>query len=428
MHADRDSLGGPQRGVNAGTGRTFVAAFGNLIGRLADRGAAGDLLPETAAMAVERLGCAAAVVLGRRPDGEGWQVRGLAGLDDTEPRGGALATARACGDWVAQARGTLRVPDAATDARFPAGPEGPALAIPLIVEGSVEGVFVLFGPPAPPDGAADPLELLGAAAGAALHADRMREVLRETSRRLDASEAERLRAERATVLADVLRDMTVELKQGLAGLGSAALKLGRSLDSQDPRQATVEVLLAEVRRMSELVQQQVGYAGVQPSWGMEDPNRILAECLALVSDAVRERDITVYKRFGSSIPLLVLDLGLMRQVLLNLLRGVLAHCPRGGRFKAETRRKGSRVELLIAADTQAGTDVFDTLWGAFAGEGGSEASHRVMQKILHLHRGSIRVSQDPQWGLVVSLVLPIPVNADRRTHPERRAGEDRRRA
>jgi signal transduction histidine kinase len=189
----------------------------------------------------------------------------------------------------------------------------------------------------------------------------------------------------------------------------------------------------ETERLHALIQEQLALAEA-PELRLvpEDVNRLLRECAEIVEHELKERRVRATVRLGSSLPPLLLDTDLMRRVLLNMLRAGIGHARPGGRIKVQSKRRGERVEVLVAADGSRDVGlVLDNLWSPFRGEVEERASvsSASIQQILRDHRGVLRVSSSPDWPLVFSLILPIVDNRDRRQGaPDRRSGYRRRRA
>jgi K+-sensing histidine kinase KdpD len=161
-----------------------------------------------------------------------------------------------------------------------------------------------------------------------------------------------------------------------------------------------------------------------PVLAADDVNRLVGECLSMMSDELEGAHVRVTRRLGASLPMLLLDAALMRRMILNLLRiGLESACP-GGRLKVETKRRGEVVEVLVAADgkREPGASL-EHLWRPFRASDDKDVTTAGIEQILRDHRGMLRVFTTQDWPLVFSLVLPISGNQERR-----RGYRDRRKA
>ena len=388
--------------------------------------------------AVEAGGAERAVILVRDPDRDELLALGAVGFEDPAVRAELLRFARRLGRWLERAGTPLTVLHPADDPRFPPAPadEGSAHGLPLLASGRYLGAMVVFehrdlDPGTPVESRVARFAPLASVFALALSRERMQERIERLARDLEAGERRRLQAERLAAVGRLAADMAGEVQAPLASLGGLAARLAGELPEDHPHRALLEVMIVEVARLERLLGDQVELAraheeGLRP----DDLNRILAECVMLLERETRARKVRVTRRLAMSLPTLLLNAGLLRRILLNLLRGALESTEPGGRIKVETKRKGEMVEILVAAESRREPGgSLDAMWKPFAAEAGDQAgtSAAAVQQMLKEHGATLRVAATRDWPVVYSLTLPIPGNQDRRRiHRDRRSGGDRR--
>jgi len=318
------------------------------------------------------------------------------------------------------------------DPRFgppPAG-AGAALACPLLDGQDVRGVLVATLSPeedgTPPCLQAEELGFLSCLAGEVLVRDTLRRERGQLVRRLEECETARLQAERLAAVGELVSEMAREIQTPLASLNGFASRLAETLEPEDERRGMLEVMQREVERLDRLLGDQVEMArSPDPELFPDDINRVLEECLLLESDTIKARRVRVTRRLGADLPTLLLDLDLMRRIFLNILRGAMERMAPGGRLKVESRRKGSEVEVVVAADVPRGRgETLEQMWRPFLAEGKrpGDVAAVVLERMLTRHHGVLQVTSNSEWPLLFRLRLPIADNRDRR-----RPGSDRRR-
>jgi signal transduction histidine kinase len=443
MDANDRSLGPPPESVNANAGEGTGAAPEGLaavtleiLEALTRPEPARATAERVTRAAVETGGAARAILLAREPDRDELRVLGAAGLEDPADRAELLHFARRLGRWLERTLTPLTVLEPAADPRFPAAPgaEGPVHGLPLLVSGRVLGAMVVFEPA----GAGTVERIAGFASLAsvfalALSRERARRRIEALDRDLEESERRRLQAERLAAVGTLAADMGREVQAPLASVGGLAARLAEELPEDHPHRALLEVMTVEIARVERLLGDQVELARAREGgFRPDDLNRILAECLMLLERETRARKVRVTRRLAMSLPTLLLNAGLLRRILLNLLRGALEGTEEGGRIKVETKRRGESVEILVAAESrrEPGSSL-DAMWKPFSAEAGETAgtSASAVQQMLREHGATLRVAATRDWPIIYSLTLPIPGNQDRRRmRRDRRSGADRRRA
>jgi signal transduction histidine kinase len=431
MSSEERSLGAGSESVNAGP---VWAELALVIGSVAEDAAGEEGPSRLAAFAVRHLGAARAIVFGRKPDKSGFLALGSAGLEAASLRAALLDYGRRLTAWVAETRGPLVVGDPASDARFENPPPGlvSALALPLKSGTDFLGAFIVLDEASPHPRDGDPgnqreVLLLALAHLAAMSVDRTRARgrWRDLTQDLEQNERRLAGVERLAAAGELAAEIGREMKDSLNAIGGLADQIAQTLEVADPRRSLLERMIEETSRLGRAISGSSELARPLEVLEPDTLNRIMSETLALVRDEIQSSRVQLTQRLGASLPSLLLDADVMRRVFLNMLRAAVRSASAGGRMKVETKRRGDLIEVLVAADgeRQAGQSL-DALWAPFQGEDDASDLRFSLSRHLILDHGiSLRAGTSRDWPFLLTLIVPIAGNQDRR-----RGKRERRRA
>lgn len=186
-------------------------------------------------------------------------------------------------------------------------------------------------------------------------------------------------------------------------------------EEEDPRSRRVtkrvRTLQREVSRLEGILDDFLHYArGGMVNRQPGDLGALVREVLEFMEPEHRTHEIRVLSDLESGLPLVLMDEGVLRQVLINLLVNSRQAMPGGGELILQVQRMGSRAELVIT-DTGVGMDpeelehCFDMYWSTKkdgTGLGLSTVSRIVMQ-----HEGTIGVISEKGRGTSFTITLPL---------------------
>lgn len=234
--------------------------------------------------------------------------------------------------------------------------------------------------------------------------------------------------ERAEFLARVAGGLAHEIKNPLSTMAiNLALleeEFVRSAKARDPDHAQpnareqrymkrVGVLQREVRRLENIVEDFLRYArGGVVNRRPDDFIALIREVLEFVEPEDQSQGIRHHVELPSALPLVRLDAGAMRQVILNLLVNARQAMTGGGELIVRLQRE-KNFALLTITDTGVGMNehevehCFDTYWSTK--REGSGLGLATARRIVEEHDGKISVFSEPGRGTSFSIVLPLVV-------------------
>ncbi len=351
-----------------------------------------------------------------------------------------------------------RTADYATDPRFSkeylAGARAAGhlavLAVPIVMEGRVEGVLYASNPAAQPLTDRDEEILVRLAAHAALalqNAQLYRQAQMELAERRAAEAA---LAQAAAELEQRVEERTTALHQAMATrqrleqeaqrvqhfvllgrlaagvsheirnpLGAVFLHvdlLAEELRDHAPESAAlVADMLAEIRtqlaRLDDLVQDYLSLVRVaQIERTPEDLGAILRTWATEWQALGSAQGITCQLDGLDDLGVVAVHANTLRRALLNLVQNALEAMPRGGTLTLRGRRAGATVQLDVC-DTGSGippeqrTRIFEPLYTTKAG--GTGLGLYIVQEVVAAHGGQVGVQSVEGQGSTFTLTLPL---------------------
>ena len=219
----------------------------------------------------------------------------------------------------------------------------------------------------------------------------------------------------AHAAADVLNELPSPLTQ----LASDLLFIRNRADAlrPDDLRAALDLCIGHVKQMRQLVGSLEGFGGQPtPNYVIADIHDIIRDAISVVSEDLERQCVRLTL---SAAPMLVrcdLDVGIMRQVLINLLRNAIEAMPHGGAITVRTSVRNGRpaavpVVLIQIGDSGVGISSAD-LRRVFrprysTKRGGIGLGLPFCRQAVDEHGGQIRItSPGIDQGTVVTVSIP----------------------
>ena len=188
-----------------------------------------------------------------------------------------------------------------------------------------------------------------------------------------------------------------------------------------PREARslkrVRSLKNEVSRLEGILEGFLHFArGGVVNRSPHDLVQLVREVLEFVEPENEASDIRTHVDLPSSLPMVMLDPGALRQALLNLLVNGRQAMPGGGEIIVRIERRGNQAELTVT-DTGVGMSdedrehCFDLYWSSK--KGGTGLGLPTVRRIVEEHEGSVHVVSEPGRGTSFAILLPLLVELSR---------------
>jgi len=233
------------------------------------------------------------------------------------------------------------------------------------------------------------------------------------------AEAERADAIKGRFLANVTHELRTPLNaiigfsEVLAGEGAPSLSADQARDYAGIIGASGHHLLGVVNTLLDMSRIQSGNFDYAPE--AFDIAGLLRSCCDLMRLRAEAAGVTL--AISASGPVeITADPGACRQILINLVSNAVKFTPRGGRVDLSLRRGVDGLDIVVT-DTGCGIGAEDLskLGTPFfqAGAGDYKRQHEgtglglsVVQGLVGLHGGAMRIESAPQAGTIVTVTLP----------------------
>lgn len=172
-----------------------------------------------------------------------------------------------------------------------------------------------------------------------------------------------------------------------------------------------ELIRGEVRRLDLILQDFLDYTrGPELRRAPTDINAFVESTLELVTAQAVQQGVRVMKSFAPDLPALMLDDGVLRQALLNLLLNALQVMPQGGDLILRTQLQDDAVRLDIIDTGQGIPDeiaphVFQAYYSTR--KGGSGLGLALSRRYIEAHHGRITFTSVPGQGTDFTVLLPV---------------------
>jgi two-component system, NtrC family, sensor kinase len=226
-------------------------------------------------------------------------------------------------------------------------------------------------------------------------------------------EEQMVQNEKLTSLGLLAAGVAHEVNTPLAVISNYIQMLSKQIPGEDPRQKTIEKIVKQTFRASEIVNNLLNFSRTGAAEFTEiDLNSILDETLTLVQHPFRTARVNVVRNFAKPLPHMLGSSSRLQQVFLNLLMNARDAMPSGGMIELRTFAQNGSVEVEIT-DTGIGIRpenlhrIFDPFFTTKASGRGTGLGLSVSYGIVKEHGGRVEVRSTPEKGTSFRLEFPV---------------------
>lgn len=204
-----------------------------------------------------------------------------------------------------------------------------------------------------------------------------------------------------------------EVNTPLAVITSQAQMLTRQLPLDDPQARTLDKIIKQAFRASEIVNNLLKFSRVSGSeYSDLDLNKLVRETVSLVEPMLRASKISVTASLCASLPLVYANPGKLQQVFMNLIINARDAMPHGGELRIATECEDSSVRVEVS-DNGVGIPpehlgkIFDPFFTTKSTSRGTGLGLAVTYGIIREHLGKIEVQSAVGRGTSFRVALPV---------------------
>jgi two-component system NtrC family sensor kinase len=226
-------------------------------------------------------------------------------------------------------------------------------------------------------------------------------------------EEQMVQTEKLTSLGLLAAGVAHEVNTPLAVISNYIQMLAKQIPADDPRQKTIERIVKQTFRASEIVNNLLNFSRTGAAEFIEvDLNHVLEETLTLVQHPFKTAQVKVIKNYTEQLPTVLGSITRLQQVFLNLFMNARDAMPGGGMLEVRTGAQNGSVEVEVT-DTGQGIPpehlhrIFDPFFTTKATGQGTGLGLSVSYGIIKEHAGKVDVRSTPGKGTSFRLEFPV---------------------
>jgi signal transduction histidine kinase len=226
-------------------------------------------------------------------------------------------------------------------------------------------------------------------------------------------EDQMVQTEKLTSLGLLAAGVAHEVNTPLAVISNYIQMLAKQIPENDPRQKTIERIVKQTFRASEIVNNLLNFSRTGGTEPVEvDLNSVLEETLTLVQHPFKTAQVNVVRNYAERLPVILGSTTRLQQVFLNLFMNARDAMPSGGMLEVRTGARNGSVEIEVT-DTGAGIPaehlhrIFDPFFTTKATGRGTGLGLSVSYGIIKEHAGKVDVRSTPGKGTSFRLEFPV---------------------
>jgi len=226
-------------------------------------------------------------------------------------------------------------------------------------------------------------------------------------------EDQMVQTEKLTSLGLLAAGVAHEVNTPLAVISNYIQMLAKQIPTDDPRQKTIERIVKQTFRASEIVNNLLNFSrtgGAEPV--AVDMHSVLEETLTLVQHPFKTARVSVVRNYSAELPPVRGSATRLQQVFLNLFMNARDAMPNGGMLEVRTGAQNGSVEIEVS-DTGTGIPpenlhrIFDPFFTTKATGRGTGLGLSVSYGIIKEHAGKVEVRSTPGKGTSFRLEFPV---------------------
>jgi PAS domain S-box-containing protein len=243
--------------------------------------------------------------------------------------------------------------------------------------------------------------------------DALAGICRDITRRMETEKRIR-ESERLAHIGQLTTSLAHEIRNPLSSVKMNSQIILKNTDFSGNDQRRMEIIVQEISRLERILNEMLDFAKpVQLVLESASIPSIMDACLEIMEARIKEKDLTVIKRYARKVPRIMIDHEKIEQVVLNVLLNSVEVLPPGGHLEIVTKqvRKDHPSLMIEISDDGPGISpedlpyVFDPFFSKK--KKGTGLGLANVKKIIEAHGGTASLIIRKLRGTRVSLTLPL---------------------
>ncbi|MEW6374953.1 MAG: ATP-binding protein [Thermodesulfobacteriota bacterium] len=233
-------------------------------------------------------------------------------------------------------------------------------------------------------------------------------------------EARMRRMDKLASLGQLASGIAHEIKNPLAGIGSAVQVLSSSVQFDDSKKQVVKEVLKQIQRLDGTIKNLLRFAKPEkPNLAPNDLNEIIETVMFLVSQQAKKQNIQIHLDLKKDLPKVMIDPQQVQQAILNVVLNAAEAMPSGGTLTFSSKeivttdpskKEKKPYASLIISDTGTGMSegVMAQIFNPFytTKPAGTGLGLSITQRIIEQHNGRIDIKSEVGKGTSFTIDLP----------------------
>jgi signal transduction histidine kinase len=242
--------------------------------------------------------------------------------------------------------------------------------------------------------------------------------LRDVVRELTDAQKRLIEQEKFRSLGEMTANIAHEIKNPLVIIGGFAKRLAKKMQNEQKEDKYIEIILKEVARLEAILNEILNYVKEGPSISETCViNDFLDEILYLLSTDISWEQVSITKRFDTTLPPMPCDSQQLKQVFINIFMNAYEAMNGRGRLTVKTAPASFNNQPFVSIsinDTGGGINpaVIDNIFNPFftTKERGTGLGLAISNKIINNHNGHIDIENTVGKGVTFIVYLPLKNN------------------
>ncbi len=218
----------------------------------------------------------------------------------------------------------------------------------------------------------------------------------------------RIKSERLAAVGKTVAEIAHDMKAPLMVIGGFSTQLAKTIDENDRvSHKKLTIVIKETGRLELMVKDMLDFARpLELKTSQADLNQVVSESVSVAGSFAKEAGIALRTELDPSIPSLMLDVGRIKQVILNLLTNAVQACTRGEQVTIRTCLSGRSVSLdVIDCGQGIRVEDQDSIFQPFFStkKDGTGLGLGNVKKIVEAHGGTVSFRPNHEKGVTFTV-------------------------
>jgi len=219
------------------------------------------------------------------------------------------------------------------------------------------------------------------------------------------------RAEHLSTLGEMVAGISHEIRNPLGIIKSSSELLKKKMAKFDPSNTIPNIIIEESIRLNNIITDFLNFAKPKsPNLTACNIEDILEKNITFLASQIKQEGYTIEKHYDENLPEIAADADMLYQAFLNILINAMQAMPGGGIIHVNIHSADHSVTIVIEDEGEGvPEDLLEKIWDPFftTKAKGTGLGLGIVKNIIESHEGSVSITNQPDAGSRVAIVLPV---------------------